>query len=30
MGKWLQYKATLDTFNGANSPILSAVEITMK
>ncbi|MDQ7051801.1 MAG: VCBS repeat-containing protein [candidate division KSB1 bacterium] len=26
-GRWLQYRAVLDTFNGVHSPILEAVEI---
>lgn len=26
-GKWLQYRAILDTFNGVNSPVLESVEI---
>lgn len=29
-GKWIQYRAIFDTDNGAYSPILSAVEITLK
>jgi hypothetical protein len=29
-GEWIQYRAVLDTDNGASSPVLSAVEVTLK
>jgi hypothetical protein len=28
-GKWIQYRAVLDTYNGVYSPVLDAVEITL-
>ena len=29
-GKWIQYRAVFDTFNGAASPVLDGVEIDFK